>query len=83
MAARTVRAGKLRADTLAASCRSRACQKPSAGRGAKGHRSSYWPVTDLASPTPGFVLIPSPALASNTLSTGLPPRLWNVRGRSG
>ncbi|MFD7447066.1 IS701 family transposase [Streptomyces sp. NPDC059909] len=49
----TTRAGKFRADTLAAKAPKRAWQKLSAGAGAKGHRFYDWAVIDLADPRPG------------------------------
>ncbi|WP_405911295.1 IS701 family transposase [Streptomyces sp. NBC_00828] len=47
------RAGKFRADALAAKLPRRAWQKLSAGAGAKGHRYYDWAVIDLADPAPG------------------------------
>lgn len=49
----TTKAGKFRADTLAAKIPKRAWQKLSAGAGAKGHRFYDWAVIDLAEPGPG------------------------------
>ncbi|GEC03527.1 hypothetical protein SSP24_11820 [Streptomyces spinoverrucosus] len=49
----TTGAGKFRADTLAKKVPKRACQKLSAGAGAKGHRFYDWAVIDLADPRPG------------------------------
>ncbi|MEF9907373.1 IS701 family transposase [Streptomyces sp. P9-A2] len=49
----TTRAGKFRADVLAAKVPKRAWQKLSAGVGAKGHRFYDWAVVDLAEPRPG------------------------------
>lgn len=49
----TTRAGKFRADTLAAKAPKRAWQKLSAGAGAKGHRFYDWAVIDLADLRPG------------------------------
>ena len=47
------KAGKFRADALAAKLPKRAWQKLSAGRGAKGHRFYDWAVIDLTDPRPG------------------------------
>ncbi|KAB2590146.1 IS701 family transposase [Streptomyces arboris] len=49
----TTRAGKFRADTLAAKVPKRAWQKLSAGAGAKGNRFYDWTIIDLAEPGPG------------------------------
>lgn len=49
----TAGAGKFRADTLARKVPKRACQKLSAGAGAKGHRFYDWAVIDLTDPRPG------------------------------
>ncbi|MFD4714228.1 IS701 family transposase [Streptomyces sp. NPDC058430] len=48
-----IRAGKFRADALAAKVPRRAWQKLSAGAGAKGHRFYDWAVIDLAEPRVG------------------------------
>jgi SRSO17 transposase len=47
------RAGKFRADALAAKLPRRTWQKLSAGVDAKGHRYYDWAVNDLADPAPG------------------------------
>jgi SRSO17 transposase len=47
------RAGKFRADALAARVPKRGWQQLSAGTGAKGHRFYQWAVIDLAEPGPG------------------------------
>ncbi|MDF2260060.1 IS701 family transposase [Streptomyces ferralitis] len=52
------RAGKFRADALAAKVPKRAWQKLSAGTGAKGHRFYDWAVIDLAEPRPGSHQLP-------------------------
>jgi hypothetical protein len=49
----TTKAGKFRADTLAAKIPKRAWQKMSGGAGAKGNRFYDWAVIDLAEPGPG------------------------------
>ncbi|SCF15499.1 SRSO17 transposase [Micromonospora marina] len=49
----TTKAGKFRADTLAARVPKRAWQKLSAGAGAKGNRFYDWAVIDLTEPSPG------------------------------
>ncbi len=49
----TTRAGKFRADVLAAKLPKRAWQKLSAGSGAKGHRFYDWAAIDLPDPAPG------------------------------